>query len=154
MHALTEAVLAFINHFPLFVLLLRVKDPWRLPGLLKPSPLIYILKLNEKSGGVYLDHSSPSNASILIVKVLGFVGLNASSFLTSFQNRPMTLGSIFIQYSKSSAFLFTSFILLTIQCSPIMVKVFVALSSIPPDQLHPVGRISNGHSPTNYTLRA
>lgn len=24
--------LAFMNHFPLFALVLRVKDPWRLPG--------------------------------------------------------------------------------------------------------------------------
>jgi len=27
-----ETLLAFVNHFPLFALMLRVKDPWRLPG--------------------------------------------------------------------------------------------------------------------------
>jgi hypothetical protein len=27
-----ETLLAFMNHFPLFALVLRVKDPWRLPG--------------------------------------------------------------------------------------------------------------------------
>ncbi|EPQ52601.1 Gpi1-domain-containing protein [Gloeophyllum trabeum ATCC 11539] len=37
-----ETLLVFMNHFPLFALMLRVKDPWRLPGgiyfeLRKPS---------------------------------------------------------------------------------------------------------------------
>ncbi|KIK00613.1 hypothetical protein K443DRAFT_100040 [Laccaria amethystina LaAM-08-1] len=27
-----ETLLAFMNHFPLFALMLRIKDPWRLPG--------------------------------------------------------------------------------------------------------------------------
>jgi len=27
-----ETQLAFMNHFPLFAIMLRVKDPWRLPG--------------------------------------------------------------------------------------------------------------------------
>jgi phosphatidylinositol N-acetylglucosaminyltransferase subunit Q len=31
-HASMETVLAFMNHFPLFALMLRAKDPWRLPG--------------------------------------------------------------------------------------------------------------------------
>jgi hypothetical protein len=32
LHATLETPLAFMNHFPLFVLMLRVKDPLRLPG--------------------------------------------------------------------------------------------------------------------------
>ncbi|TRM66599.1 N-acetylglucosaminyl transferase component-domain-containing protein [Schizophyllum amplum] len=32
LHAGLETLLAFINHFPLFALMLRIKDPWRLPG--------------------------------------------------------------------------------------------------------------------------
>lgn len=32
LHAANETVLAFINHFPLFAIMLRVKDPGRLPG--------------------------------------------------------------------------------------------------------------------------
>jgi phosphatidylinositol glycan class Q protein len=32
LHAAIETLLAFMNHFPLFALMLRVKDPWRLPG--------------------------------------------------------------------------------------------------------------------------
>jgi hypothetical protein len=31
-HATSETLLAFMNHFPLFVLMLRIKDPRRLPG--------------------------------------------------------------------------------------------------------------------------
>lgn len=31
-HALVELLLAFLNHFPLFALMLRVKDPGRLPN--------------------------------------------------------------------------------------------------------------------------
>jgi phosphatidylinositol glycan class Q protein len=32
MHGCLELLIAFMNHFPLFVLMLRVKDPARLPG--------------------------------------------------------------------------------------------------------------------------
>ncbi|KAF8063501.1 N-acetylglucosaminyl transferase component-domain-containing protein [Lyophyllum atratum] len=32
LQASLETLLAFMNHFPLFALMLRVKDPWRLPG--------------------------------------------------------------------------------------------------------------------------
>ncbi|KAF8646007.1 hypothetical protein AX16_007433 [Volvariella volvacea WC 439] len=32
LQACMETLLAFMNHFPLFALMLRVKDPWRLPG--------------------------------------------------------------------------------------------------------------------------
>lgn len=31
-HAIFDTVTALLNHFPLFALLLRVKDPLRLPG--------------------------------------------------------------------------------------------------------------------------
>ncbi|KAJ7842086.1 N-acetylglucosaminyl transferase component-domain-containing protein [Mycena leptocephala] len=32
MNAALDTQLAFMNHFPLFALMLRAKDPWRLPG--------------------------------------------------------------------------------------------------------------------------
>jgi phosphatidylinositol glycan class Q protein len=35
-HAGVETVLAFLNHFPLFALMVRVKDPRRLPGAHHP----------------------------------------------------------------------------------------------------------------------
>lgn len=40
--ACLETQLAFMNHFPLFALMLRVKDPWRLPG-----GIYFILERNE-----------------------------------------------------------------------------------------------------------
>ncbi|KAK7045950.1 pig-Q [Paramarasmius palmivorus] len=47
--ATLETQLAFMNHFPLFALMLRVKDPWRLPG------------------GVYFSHSADKE-TVLILK--------------------------------------------------------------------------------------
>lgn len=35
LQAIMETLLAFFNHFPLFAIMLRIKDPHRLPGLLK-----------------------------------------------------------------------------------------------------------------------
>jgi len=32
LYASMETLLAFMNHFPLFAVVLRIKDPWRLPG--------------------------------------------------------------------------------------------------------------------------
>jgi hypothetical protein len=39
LQASMETLLALFNHFPLFALMLRVKDPWRLPGKLEPNLL-------------------------------------------------------------------------------------------------------------------
>ena len=38
-----ETLLAFMNHFPLFALMLRIKDPWRLPGLSTLTALLHPL---------------------------------------------------------------------------------------------------------------
>ncbi|EGO03941.1 hypothetical protein SERLA73DRAFT_175640 [Serpula lacrymans var. lacrymans S7.3] len=38
LHAILQTLLAFISHFPLFALMLRVKDPWRVPGGIYLSP--------------------------------------------------------------------------------------------------------------------
>lgn len=45
-----ETILAFMNHFPLFAVMLRLKDPARLPGgvqfeLLKPESGVPYLKM-------------------------------------------------------------------------------------------------------------
>ncbi|KAL0948061.1 hypothetical protein HGRIS_010685 [Hohenbuehelia grisea] len=52
LHAAIETQIAFMNHFPLFALTLRFKDPWRLPG------------------GIYLSFESSSHTlqPIVIVK--------------------------------------------------------------------------------------
>ncbi|KAG6872222.1 hypothetical protein C0995_011938 [Termitomyces sp. Mi166 len=46
-----ETLLALMNHFPLFVLMLRVKDPWRLPG-----------------GIYFVVEESPSQPPYLVIK--------------------------------------------------------------------------------------
>lgn len=71
-----DTCLAFLNHFPLFALMLRVKDSRRLPGLFFRSTLLRAGCLNETNGfGFFLswlggimfelreeyDKSSPSN---------------------------------------------------------------------------------------------
>lgn len=44
-HATLETALAFMNHFPLFAVMLRLKDPSRLPGdsLIGSLPSYYYL---------------------------------------------------------------------------------------------------------------
>ncbi|KAH8827227.1 N-acetylglucosaminyl transferase component-domain-containing protein [Flagelloscypha sp. PMI_526] len=49
-HALMDVQVALLNHFPLFALMLRVKDPWRIPG------------------GMYFDMSTTIPSSTLVVK--------------------------------------------------------------------------------------
>ncbi|KAF8491941.1 N-acetylglucosaminyl transferase component-domain-containing protein [Gautieria morchelliformis] len=48
LHASLETVLAFMNHFPLFAMMLRAKDPSRLPG------------------GVYLDVTGPGVGKVVL----------------------------------------------------------------------------------------
>jgi hypothetical protein len=63
-------LLAFMNHFPLFALVLRVKDPWRLPG----STSSLLMEQADDcwlTGGIYfLNSSTPfSTEPSLIAKV-------------------------------------------------------------------------------------
>ncbi|KAK9894009.1 Gpi1-domain-containing protein [Cystobasidium minutum MCA 4210] len=53
LHAGLEAMLAFLNHFPLFAMMLRVKDPQRLPGGLAFSVV------NEGAGTYLLMKNNP-----------------------------------------------------------------------------------------------
>lgn len=49
MHASMETALAFMNHFPLFAVMLRLKDPARLPGQSIDQPKYVILWLTRFS---------------------------------------------------------------------------------------------------------
>uniref|UniRef100_A0A8H8CFS1 Gpi1-domain-containing protein n=1 Tax=Psilocybe cubensis TaxID=181762 RepID=A0A8H8CFS1_PSICU len=66
--ACIETLLAFMHHFPLFALMLRVKDPWRL------------------SGGVYFNLHVPNGPS----------GVECAYL--SLENQPIPLSAIFFQY--------------------------------------------------------
>lgn len=54
-YASLEAQVAFLNHFPLFATLLRIKDPERLPGGIK-----WTFKDDKRAGGLYLQVSDVS----------------------------------------------------------------------------------------------
>ncbi|KAJ7805273.1 N-acetylglucosaminyl transferase component-domain-containing protein [Mycena leptocephala] len=47
MNAALDTQLAFMNHFPLFALMLRAKDPWRLPGSSSSCPQPRVVYLNQ-----------------------------------------------------------------------------------------------------------
>ncbi|KAI9336920.1 N-acetylglucosaminyl transferase component-domain-containing protein [Obelidium mucronatum] len=69
-----EILLAFLNHFPLFAIMLRLKEPSRLPAGVKFSLLV-----NENRGG----HSSSSSSSAVYLKI---------------ENVPIGMKTIFYQY--------------------------------------------------------
>ncbi|KAF9075741.1 N-acetylglucosaminyl transferase component-domain-containing protein [Rhodocollybia butyracea] len=84
-----EMQLAFMNHFPLFALVLRVKDPWRLPGGLYFE--FVKVTVTEIAPGSGADGSSS--------------GLTSSehpptSLIPILKNQPATLGMIFFQYTR------------------------------------------------------
>ncbi|KAG0033956.1 phosphatidylinositol N-acetylglucosaminyltransferase subunit gpi1 [Podila clonocystis] len=88
MQATMETVLACLNHFPLFAILLRLKDPDRLPG------------------GLRLEHPQHQDMSKLMQQNYSGVSEDAHAdtiprsvsylFLT---NSPLPMGAIFFQYS-------------------------------------------------------
>lgn len=54
LQASMETLLALFNHFPLFALMLRVKDPWRLPGEPQTHSLFLVCRLTlERKGGIF-----------------------------------------------------------------------------------------------------
>ncbi|KAJ6629933.1 N-acetylglucosaminyl transferase component-domain-containing protein [Mycena sp. CBHHK59/15] len=82
LNACLETQLAFMNHFPLFALMLRAKDPWRLPG--RTFSLRFDLRFLLMSlGGIYfaVEYSPQSEHPFLVVK-----------------NQPVPFSSIFFQY--------------------------------------------------------
>ena len=50
--AVFDTMLSCLNHFPLFALMLRVKDPGRLPGKLVSPPQSWSLQLTTPQGGI------------------------------------------------------------------------------------------------------
>ena len=72
LQASMETLLALFNHFPLFALMLRVKDPWRLPG--KPEllrvPSRDCLPREDTGGMFFLRIQVPeSRHSLMIIEV-------------------------------------------------------------------------------------
>ncbi|KAJ3994558.1 N-acetylglucosaminyl transferase component-domain-containing protein [Lentinula boryana] len=78
-----EIQLAFMNHFPLFALVLKLKDPWRLPGGLCFDFVRVSVHINEhEAAGAGTDEH-------FITTLIPIV-----------ENQPVTLGRIFFQYTR------------------------------------------------------
>ncbi|KAJ3786422.1 hypothetical protein GGU10DRAFT_332375 [Lentinula aff. detonsa] len=78
-----EIQLAFMNHFPLFALVLKLKDPWRLPGGLYFDFVRVLVHVNEhEAAGAGTDEQ-------FITTLIPIV-----------ENQPVTLGRIFFQYAR------------------------------------------------------
>ncbi|KAJ3797907.1 N-acetylglucosaminyl transferase component-domain-containing protein [Lentinula aff. detonsa] len=78
-----EIQLAFMNHFPLFALVLKLKDPWRLPGGLYFDFVRVLVHVNEhEAAGAGTDEQ-------FITTLIPIV-----------ENQPVTLGRIFFQYTR------------------------------------------------------
>ncbi|KAI6118740.1 N-acetylglucosaminyl transferase component-domain-containing protein [Pisolithus croceorrhizus] len=82
LYATGETLLAFMNHFPLFALMLRLKDPQRLPG------------------DIYLLTRSTSDRCSVTLMVLSASCSPDAVSLTTPQSHPLPLSVIFAQYSK------------------------------------------------------
>lgn len=101
LYASMETLLAFMNHFPLFAIVLRVKDPWRLSGLI--FNLCKSAIIDWLTGGIYFLYSSTpfSTDPSLIAKVRILTILPVAIILgLHSQNQPVPLSSIFFQYSE------------------------------------------------------
>ena len=59
--AVIETLLAFMHHFPLFALMLRVKDPWRLPGMFLYFQKPYFPDCRTLTGGVFFALKVPEH---------------------------------------------------------------------------------------------
>ncbi|KIM57638.1 hypothetical protein SCLCIDRAFT_1130213 [Scleroderma citrinum Foug A] len=58
LYASGETLLAFMNHFPLFSLMLRIKDPQRLPG----DPYLLVKKTSDHCSVTLISHPLPLTA--------------------------------------------------------------------------------------------
>ncbi|KAI6126245.1 N-acetylglucosaminyl transferase component-domain-containing protein [Pisolithus croceorrhizus] len=85
LYATGETLLAFMNHFPLFALMLRLKDPQRLPG------------------DIYLLTRPTSDRCSVTLMVLSASCSPDAVLLTIPQSHPLPLSVIFAQYSKPSS---------------------------------------------------
>ena len=111
--AALDTWLAFLNHFPLFALMLRVKDPGRLPGMACTNQNLNLQKLTRFIGGIYFSlreeviKPSPkqkdgeatriSYIHLEVCYILSFSYLNIP-IPTIKQSMPLSLRAMFDQY--------------------------------------------------------
>ncbi|KAI6043092.1 N-acetylglucosaminyl transferase component-domain-containing protein [Pisolithus marmoratus] len=113
LYATGETSLAFMNHFPLFALMLRIKDPQRLPG------------------DIYLLARPTSERCPVTLMVLPTSCSQGAILLTIMQSRPLPLSVIFAQYSKLPPQNIDVFLRAEMNgCSATLASAITALSSI------------------------
>ena len=86
-HAGLESVLVFLNHFPLFAIMLRIKDPERLPGGLK-------FRLTQSGQGSVLE-LTVSHLFLIVRNGWRLLTIGTSS---SHQNNPIPFSALADQY--------------------------------------------------------
>jgi phosphatidylinositol glycan class Q protein len=83
MNAALDTQLAFMNHFPLFALMLRAKDPWRLPGSSSSCPQPRVVYLVHTQGGIYFCvEYAPDPVLVVRVRPALFFFLGSAAHVT------------------------------------------------------------------------
>ncbi|KDQ60544.1 hypothetical protein JAAARDRAFT_125431, partial [Jaapia argillacea MUCL 33604] len=85
-----ETFLIFMNHFPLFTLMLHLKDSWRIPGESAPPPCASD-ETYFPSGAVHFD--VPSQPSRPLILKVSLIGIDRMLFLRLYLERTHTLAS-------------------------------------------------------------
>jgi phosphatidylinositol glycan class Q protein len=109
--AALDTLLACLNHFPLFALMLRIKDSQRLPGILLVLPVTPFLLANEHKVAFVLNFEIPNTflifplmpplpppTSYIFLKVSKPILSFGLALLTSHQSVPLTFRAMFHQY--------------------------------------------------------
>lgn len=98
-------MLFLVNHFPLFAILLRLKDPERLPS--KHDKVVFQLA-DGLLGGIVLKCTATSGSVRVEVKLF-FREIACIRDLTSIQNKPLSLAAIFSHYRSCFPFMLASY---------------------------------------------
>ncbi|KAJ3756579.1 N-acetylglucosaminyl transferase component-domain-containing protein [Lentinula raphanica] len=100
-----ELLLAFMNHFPLFALVLKLKDPWRLPGGLYFGFVTVLVHANNKVVGTGAAEYDSARAPSGDLNEASHQARHSSEGLITtlipvVENQPVTLKRLFLQYTR------------------------------------------------------
>ncbi|GAW07540.1 Gpi1-domain-containing protein [Lentinula edodes] len=96
-----EIQLAFMNHFPLFTLVLRLKDPWRIPGGMYFDFVEVIVHADANEvASVGEDESNSNEASWRLRRQFENTKDPVTTLIPVMKNQPVTFQRIFFQYAR------------------------------------------------------
>ncbi|KAJ3856529.1 hypothetical protein EV368DRAFT_61587 [Lentinula lateritia] len=96
-----EIQLAFMNHFPLFALVLRLKDPWRIPGGMYFDFVEVIVHADANEvASAGEDESSSNEASRRSRRQFENTKDPVTTLIPVMKNQPVTFQKIFFQYTR------------------------------------------------------